>query len=91
MFSGMSILNISLPVIVFEHRSNLERFAFALAFAPVYLERAGELNNPLEQMKNCMTFFLTTILMYSIFSKPFNPILGETFQAYISGMPVYCE
>jgi len=36
--TGKSILNISLPIDIFDTRSNLERFAQAFLFAPTYLE-----------------------------------------------------
>lgn len=29
--------------------------------------------------------------MYLVMEKPFNPILGETFQAWVSGCPAYAE
>ncbi len=41
MLSGKSIVNISLPVYIFEDRSNLERYAYAFGFAPEYLEKAA--------------------------------------------------
>ena len=42
-------------------------------------------------MKLALTFLLTTTLMYMNLEKPFNPILGETFQGFIAGCPVYVE
>ena len=88
---GKSILNISLPIGIFDTRSNLERFAYSYSFAPVYLERAAQLTDPVEQMKQCVPFLLTTTLMYLELTKPFNPILGETFQGWLNGCPIYCE
>jgi hypothetical protein len=29
-------------LVVFENRSNLERFAYSLSYAPVYLEKAAQ-------------------------------------------------
>lgn len=42
LLSGKSILNISLPVDIFAPESNLERLAFAMTYAPTYLERAAK-------------------------------------------------
>ena len=39
--TGKSILSISLPVEIFETRSNLERFAYAFSYAPKYLEQGA--------------------------------------------------
>lgn len=36
--TGKSIMSISLPVYIFEKRSNLERHAYSLTFAPLFLE-----------------------------------------------------
>ena len=42
-------------------------------------------------MKQCMIFGLTNSLLFLDMEKPFNPILGETYQCYIAGCPVYAE
>lgn len=89
--SGKSITSISLPIDIFEPRSNLERFAYSCCFAPIYLKRAAELTDPLEQMKNCAVYLITTTIMYLDLEKPFNPILGETYQGRLDGYPFYCE
>jgi hypothetical protein len=38
-----------------------------------------------------MAFGLTNTLLYLDAEKPFNPILGETYQGFIQGCPVYAE
>lgn len=91
MLQGKSLLKISMPVDVFDTRSNLERMANSFSFAPVYLEEAARQNDPLEQMKLCTAFLLTTSLMYLDLQKPYNPILGETYQGSIKGCPIYVE
>lgn len=48
LLSGKSILNISLPVEIFETRSNLERFAYAFGFGPKYLEDGAKAKTPAE-------------------------------------------
>ena len=48
LLTGKSILSISLPVDIFETRSNLERVANSMVYAPFYLEKAAKLNNPEE-------------------------------------------
>ena len=46
--SGKSIMNISLPIDIFEPRSNIERFAYGCSFAPVFLKRASYETDPVE-------------------------------------------
>ncbi|EGR33814.1 PH domain protein [Ichthyophthirius multifiliis] len=88
---GKSILSISLPIDIFEPRSNLERFAYSCSFAPIYLKKAALLTDAVQQMKFAGIFLITTTVMYLDLSKPFNPVLGETYQGRLNGFPFYCE
>lgn len=45
----------------------------------------------MERLKYCFIFGLTNSLLYVDIEKPFNPILGETYQGFIAGCPVYAE
>jgi len=89
--SGKSIMSISLPVGVFEPRSLLERLADTFVYAPIFLEKAGTINDTFEQFKLAFTFYLSTLIADLTPEKPFNPILGETFQGVVGGCPVYIE
>ena len=91
LIQGKSIMTISLPIELFETKSHLEKLANNFTFAPHFLNKANEAKEALEQMKQTVTFFITALLMATAQLKPFNPILGETFQARINGMPIYFE
>jgi len=91
LFSGKSIMSISLPVTIFESRSQLEREAYNLLYAPQFLEKASTTSNLIEQFKQTIAFFIASLPIGSNPQKPFNPILGETFQGIIGGCPVYAE
>lgn len=91
LFSGKSIMNISLPINLFDERSLLESFAHNHALAPYFLEKAGREEFDLERMKLTTTFALTTLHLKITMTKPFNPILGETFQARIGNTMMYLE
>ena len=43
---GKSILSISLPVDIFACETNLERFAYSMTYAPVFLEKAFRSKSP---------------------------------------------
>ena len=60
---GRSIMNVSLPLEVFEQRSFLERFARSFGHAPIFLEKAGSITNVIEQMKYTLCFFLSSIVL----------------------------
>eukprot|EP01017_Pseudomicrothorax_dubius_P046359 TRINITY_DN8154_c0_g1_i2.p1 TRINITY_DN8154_c0_g1~~TRINITY_DN8154_c0_g1_i2.p1 ORF type:complete len:508 (+),score=150.31 TRINITY_DN8154_c0_g1_i2:198-1721(+) len=92
LLSGKSIMNISLPVDIFERRSILVRNASLLGFAPLWIDRAAQiLGDPLEQFRLAISY-LTSKLHYGVEQKkPFNPIWGETFQGFVNGCPCYYE
>jgi hypothetical protein len=75
LLQGKSLTTISMPLYIFEKRSNLERMAYSLSFAPQYLEKAAGLSDPVEQMKQAFIFGLSTTIVSLNLQKPFNPIL----------------
>jgi hypothetical protein len=64
LISGKSLTSVSMPVDIFETRSNLERFAYSFGYAPIYLEAAAEETDPIEQMKHVVAFTLTLSMLY---------------------------
>ena len=57
---------------------------------PDYLDRCLD-KDPLTQMKNVIGFLTSFPTLEVTMQKPFNPILGETFQCFIKGIPMYYE
>jgi hypothetical protein len=55
------------------------------------LEEGGLANNPLEKIKFTTAFALTKFHLSGAQLKPFNPILGETFQCKILDSNFYTE
>lgn len=88
-FSGKGNLNISLPVTIFNCDSNLQRLCHTLTLAPHFLEKAATISDHLERIKYCSAFGLSISVLNLQIEKPFNPILGETYQGFINGCPVY--
>jgi hypothetical protein len=87
-----NLVNVSLPVRIFEARSYLERITDSWCYAPVFLSKAAAEKDPVERMKLVITFALAGLHNTCKQKKPFNPILGETFQAVLEdGTKVYCE
>jgi len=90
------LIGISLPVRIFEPRSYLQRVVDGFWSAPIYLKTATDevqAGNHLEVFKNVITFVISGLhATCSQEGKPFNPILGETYQAkYEDGTDVFCE
>jgi len=84
---------VALPVTINEGRSYLERIADGWCFAPQYLNRAAAcVDDPLERFKLVVTFVLSGLHNTCRPGKPFNPILGETFEAtFKDGTQIFCE
>ena len=89
LFSGKSILNISLPVILFSEESNLSLLCKSYTYAPLLLEKAAQSSNPVDRMKQVIAFAMSLNVAYIQMEKPFNPILGETFQCSFDGTPIF--
>lgn len=47
LLTGKSIVNVSLPVKIFAPETNLERFAFSMTYAPIFLEKGFKFKSPL--------------------------------------------
>lgn len=86
------LLKISLPVKIFEARSYLQKLGDPLVF-PNLMMKAVHAKNPVERLKWVVTYFVAGYhRAFLTWSKPFNPILGETWQASLSdGTCVYME
>lgn len=91
-FSGQNVIGISLPIRIFEARSLIERIGDWFGFGPIFLKEAGRIQDPLERFKLCIAFVVAGLYTSVQLLKPFNPILGETFQSFFEdGTRVYCE
>jgi hypothetical protein len=91
LISGKSIMNVSLPVNIFDPRTLLQVYAYELSFAPIYLSRAFYSFNKVERIKWVTVFLISQLHLSPLQTKPFNPIIGETFQCRIGNMNIYLE
>ncbi|KAJ6243205.1 oxysterol-binding protein [Anaeramoeba flamelloides] len=83
---------ITMPVTIFEPRSYLHRLVDIFQFAPIFLRQAALAKDPIERMKFVICFAVAGIHNTVAQAKPFNPILGETFQGtFVDGTKIYCE
>lgn len=88
---GRGVVGVSLPVRIFEPRSTIERIVDWFSFIPTFLKDSIN-KKPLERFKDCITSIVSSFHMSVSLWKPFNPILGETFQAnFDDGTQISCE
>lgn len=88
---GKSMMNVSMPVTIFDSTSLLERVALLYSYAPVYLGPLPGIADPIERMKMLIAFLIASMHLGLTQRKPFNPILGETLQRKIGDMDVFME
>jgi len=91
LWEGANLTKISLPVGVFEPRSFVERISDCWIYYD-YLERAAVTSDPVERMKLVIAFGVSGLVGTLDARKPFNPILGETYQGvYGCGAEFFSE
>ena len=88
---GINLTKVSLPVEIFEDRSFPQRLPDSWAQFDLLLE-AAKCADPVERLRLMVAFAISGLVNQVSPAKPFNPILGETFQAeYACGAQVYAE
>jgi hypothetical protein len=90
LLSGKSIMSTSLPIYIFDYKSLLDSHAYNYKIIEKFLTRAVEASN-LERLKLITCAEIASLHLHIIGLKPFNPILGETFQAKIGDSHAYYE
>eukprot|EP00163_Fabomonas_tropica_P030325 TRINITY_DN679_c1_g1_i13.p1 TRINITY_DN679_c1_g1~~TRINITY_DN679_c1_g1_i13.p1 ORF type:complete len:408 (-),score=133.68 TRINITY_DN679_c1_g1_i13:373-1596(-) len=89
---GKDLTRVSLPVRIFEPRSFLERVTDYWTYLPVYLPKAARETDPVARFKLVMAFAVAGLAHTCKQRKPFNPVLGETFEAsYSDGTQLFLE
>ena len=89
--AGKSIMSMSLPVEIFDDYSTLEGFSWVFGFVPVFMHKALKETKLEEQIKYVALAIIFMFACNPKTSKPFNPILGETCECTIGGIPFYME
>lgn len=91
LMAGKSIMTMSLPVEIFDDHSALEGFAKIFGFVPEAMRRAVAAKEISEQIRWVAMAFMFFFACNPKVCKPFNPILGETFEGSLGGIPLYME
>ena len=81
----------SLPVEIFDKKSLLDAIADSYGFLPVFAEKIVSARDLTEQMKYvvCAVMFIHATNPNA--TKPFNPILGETYQGRLGHLTICIE
>ena len=89
--TGKSILSVSFPVFIFDKRTLHQAFCHEHRLAPYYLTRAAYSPDVLERLKWVTVHLISFLHLTTTQIKPFNPIIGETFQCRIGNLKLYLE
>lgn len=82
---GMDLTKITLPTYILERRSLLEMYADFFAHSDLFVKIAT-CATPQERMVQCMRWYLSAFHAgrpSDVAKKPYNPIIGETFQCWM--------
>ena len=90
-FTGKPILNVSCPVYIFDKRTLHQVFCHEHRLAPYYLTRAAYSPDVLERLKWVTVHLISFLHLTTTQVKPFNPLIGETFQCRIGNLKLYLE
>ena len=78
-----------MPVFMFDKRTFHMAFAYEQSFAPIFLTKAALSKDKIERLKLIAAYLISYLHMSVIQLKPFNPIIGETFQCRIGNIDIY--
>jgi hypothetical protein len=82
----------TIPIIWNEPLSLLQRMAENTRYISNILDKAAESKDPIERIKLIATFIVSGISLHtSRLSKPFNPLLGETYELVREDYRIVCE
>jgi len=81
LLEGKDLVSVSLPVYLFEPRSFLHRVSDNWAMYHQFLFKAAEEKDPVRRLALVIAFSISGLHQTATCLKPFNPILGETYEA----------
>lgn len=92
LFTGGGLGSTPAPVAIFEPRSNLQKLTDCWVY-PSLLHRAAAESDPLKRLQYTAAWFVAGQRhAFDTWCKPFNPVLGETWQsATASGCKAFLE
>ena len=91
LLNGQSVMNISLPVFIFQARTMLQIFAYEFRLAPYYFKKAFYSQDKYEKLKYLTSFVVTQSYSSITISKQTIVLIGETYQTKIGDLIMYIE
>lgn len=88
---GQNIINFLFPLISYDKRTLLQVLAYELRETPFILYKVSYISDPVEKLKYMTSFLISQIYLSPLRIKPFNPLLGETYQVKIGNLDCYFE
>ncbi|KAK9991514.1 hypothetical protein SO802_026499, partial [Lithocarpus litseifolius] len=76
---------VTLPVLIFEPMTMLQKMAELMEYSYL-LDRADECEDPYMPLVYASTWAISVYFAYQRTWKPFNPILGETYESKVNNL-----
>lgn len=86
LLKGNNVLNVSLPVTIFNKKGHMHIVADSFSIAPRLLQNVSD---RIERIKKSVILSVAVGTLGISAQKPFFPTLGETLQVWIAGCPMY--
>ena len=83
--------NFLFPIKSYDKRTLLQVFAYELREAPFILYKTYYLSDPVEKLRFMTSYVISQIYLSPLRIKPFDPLLGETYQVEIGNLSCYFE
>ena len=80
LLEGKNVVGMSLPINIFQPRSVIERLGDFFTFFPYYCDLAAETDDEIKRIKYLTSAIVAACQFQMTQWKPFNPIMGETYQ-----------
>ncbi|XP_034476432.1 oxysterol-binding protein-related protein 2 [Drosophila innubila] len=88
---GKDLSKITMPVVLNEPLSFLQRLCEYMEYAHI-LSQASKEENPADRMKYVAAFAVSALAAnFDRLGKPFNPLLGETYELQMDDYRIVCE
>lgn len=84
------MINFSLPIQICRAESALVSMGRNISYAPLLLEGSQSMT-AVERIKKIIILQISWCALALSTQKPFNPILGETYQGFLNGCPLFMQ
>jgi len=91
LIAGRSVKSLNPPITLYTHSSTLHFYLIEFIYLNYFIKKALEVNDPLEKIKNIISYSIASKHLILSNEKPLDPVLGETLQFQADDLLIYTE